>query len=99
VSGRENDRGVNVGFDGLEPARGTNAPAVTRGKTSKTEFWARGGEVIACSAAEGEELDGHLHADTVATSVFGAGITGPVAKKASERVQRARFQRSAEDVA
>lgn len=70
----ENDPRCAPSLKGLAPARGTQAPAVSRLKARKAEFGARGGKIVAPSLGEGEKRPSNLDAHRMQAEVFGPGV-------------------------
>ena len=62
---REDHRWGMAGSGGLEPAKGAEAPVVSRDEPREAPLRLRGDEVIADRHREGEEVGGHHGADGV----------------------------------
>lgn len=95
MGGREDDRTCISGESGLLPARGTEAPAISFGKTRKAILWGRCNQIIAMRTAELEKLGGDATTDSVNTKVVGACIAMTVTVKASTRRVTAQLDRAA----
>jgi hypothetical protein len=98
VGGFEDDRAGGSSLLDLQPAGGTEAPAIARLKSGETELRHGGAEVVAQSLGGCKKGSVDDAADGVNTMVFGSRLaaTGPV--KARHRFAAADVERLAENV-
>src|SRR5262245_15301194 len=96
---REHDGRRLPCLERLLPARGADAPAIAGHETGEAEPLTRRREIVADRLREGEEPLGHHGADSVHAEIAGARPARAVAIEACQRVERARVELAAEDVA
>jgi hypothetical protein len=92
------DRRCNHGFQGLFPAKGAEAPAVTGFKAWKPELGARRTEVVAPRFGIIQKLPGESGAYDMRAFITGAGLTFSRAKKACLGSITAYLQDATQDV-
>jgi hypothetical protein len=98
MGGFEDDRAGRSGLLDLEPAGGTDAPAIARPEAGKTELGHGGAEVVAQRLGGCEERCVDDAADGVDAVVFRACLAAARAVKARHGLTAADVERLAEDV-
>lgn len=83
VGGFEDDRAGCAGLLYLEPAGGTDTPAVARLKSLKAILRHRSGEIVAERLAGGQKTLVYDTADRVDAEIIGAGVAAAVPVEAS----------------
>jgi hypothetical protein len=99
VSCFEDDRAGCSGPLDLEPAGGTDAPAVAGLEAGESVLRHGGGEIVAERFGGGEEWGVDDATDGVDTEIVGAGVAAAVAVEAGHRLAATGGQRLAEYVA
>ena len=98
VGGLKDDLAGGPGLLDLEPAGGTDTPAVAGLEAGKAPVRMRGAEVVAKGLRGCEEGCVDDAADGVLAAVFRAGVAAAVTVEAGEGLGAAGFERKAEDV-
>ena len=98
VSGFEDDRAGCTRLLNLEPAGGTDAPAVARFEAGKAKLRHGSAEIVAERLRGFKEGGVDDAADGVDAEVFGAGLAAAGAVEASHRLAATDIKRLAEDV-
>jgi hypothetical protein len=98
VGGFEDDRAGGSGLLDLQPAGGTDAPAIARLEAGETELRHGGAEIIAQRLGGFKEWSVDEAADGVDAMVFGTGLATAGAVEASHGLAAADVERLAEDV-
>ena len=98
VGGFENDRAGSSSSLNLEPAGGTDAPAVAGFEASETELRHGSAEIVAQSLGGFKEWSVDDAADGVNAMVFGAGLAAAGAVEAGHGLAAADVERLAENV-
>jgi hypothetical protein len=99
VGGLEDDGTSGSGLLDLEPARGTDAPAVARFEAGKAVLWHGRDEIVAKRTGRLEEGLVDDAADGVEANVVGPGVAASVAVEASHGLAATGLERLAEDIA
>jgi len=85
MGGLETHFGRATGFERLLPARGAQAPSVTRLEAREAEFRPWGRQVVTPRQREFEEVRGHERTDGVGADVRGIGLAAATTKPAGYR--------------
>lgn len=96
---REHDRGGVASPSGLEPAQGTEAPAISRHETRKAPLRSGGDKIVARRHGEGQKIGRHHRAHGVGSRIGIDRAAAAVAEEAGQRGMGASDQRTAENVA
>jgi hypothetical protein len=98
MGGFENDRRGNARLERFDPARSTEAPAVSRlqANEAKVRHWSR--QVVARLLGELEKLGRNPGAYGMDPDVVGPGLTTPAAVETRERFARAFLKVGSKDV-
>lgn len=98
VRRREDHRWGMAGSGGLEPAKGAEAPVVSRDEPREAPLRLRGDQIITDRHREGEKICRHHGADGVRSGIGGDRPTAAVAEEARQRRMGTGSQWPAEDI-
>lgn len=87
------------GAQGLLPSGSTQTPTITGFQSGESVFGHRRAEIVADGSGEREKFHGRNNANGVGAAILGRRIAASIAKESGDRVNRARCEWAAEDVA